>query len=135
MFGVLNDEVDEDGVVTKEGAATILARAINAESEVDAIGNATIHDHLGDTYWWLERFDDALTAWLDSEKTLRSQMKMETTREDINTEVVERFSDQLRLIRLKIADAESARAPAITPIPDWSTPIPVMTENEVDPGK
>ncbi len=133
-LGVLDDERNDAGEVIREGAASLLQRAIDAET--DSSANATIYDHLGDTLWRLRRFDEAFDAWLDAERSLRSQIQEASTLENINEQALERLSTQLRDLRLKIADVESEKAPQIAPIPSWSTPVPIRQHQiEVDPGK
>lgn len=57
--GIIDDERGPDGRVLREGAITLLERAV-ADDGSDA---SAIYDHLGDAYWVAGRRQDALRAW------------------------------------------------------------------------
>lgn len=129
-LGVLEDAGE------REGALTILARATAAASGEETGENATIHEHLGDTLWRLRRFDEAIGAWADAERVMRSSLRDAATMENPNQQAVDRISGRLRDLRLKITDAESGRAPAVSPIPGSVGEVPVMRDEPlIDPGK
>ena len=58
-MGIFEDELNDEGQVVRQGARSLLVEAVKLDDS-----NATIHDHLGDTLWMLERFDEAMSAWL-----------------------------------------------------------------------
>lgn len=129
-LGVLDDQGE------REGAVTILMRAQQAASNEESGENATIHEHLGDTLWRLERFDEAIGAWIDAERVLRSRLQQAAALDDPNEQAIDRITTQLRDLRLKITDAESERAPELAPIPGYSDPVPIMSDApEIDPSK
>lgn len=129
-LGVLDD------LGEREGALSILKRAQQAAAEEEGGENATIHEHLGDTLWRLERFEEAIGAWIDAERVLRSQLQQAAAMENPNEQAVDRITTQLRDLRLKITDAESERAPEIAPIPGFSESVPIQSSSpNIDPGK
>jgi len=129
-LGVLETKGD------REGAATILERARVAAGKEESGENATIHEHLGDTLWRLRRFDEAMDSWIDAERVLRSRLQEAAGLENRNEQAIDRVSAQLRDLRLKITDAESGRAPGVSPIPGSDEPVPTRMEMpELDPGK
>lgn len=57
--GIIEDERGPDGRLLREGAISLLERAV-ADDGSDA---SAIYDHLGDAYWVAGRRQDALRAW------------------------------------------------------------------------
>lgn len=108
-MGIFEDELNDEGQVVRQGARSLLVEAVKLDDS-----NATIHDHLGDTLWMLERFDEAMSAWLEAEDRLRDRLT-EISNQQTNARAVDILRDELSLIRFKIADAESGRLPKVAP--------------------
>ncbi len=134
-LNVLNDETDGEAKIVREGAITLLRRAIAIELEQEENGNATIHDHLGDAYWWVGRYDDAIVGWLEAERLLRRQLQQISVEDTINDQAVVSLSTRLRDIRLKISDAEAGAAPKLAEIPTSTDQVPVDPRVKMDPMK
>ncbi|MBL4590696.1 MAG: hypothetical protein JKY96_01925, partial [Phycisphaerales bacterium] len=133
--GKLLDLRKAGGQLVTEGATTLLERAIELDTENGGTGNATIHHHLGDTYWRLHMFDDAILSWINAERAIREQLQQASVEDNINNAFVSALSARLRTIRLKITDAESGQAPQLPEISTWTEPIPVDPRVEIDPMK
>ncbi|MCC5823044.1 MAG: tetratricopeptide repeat protein [Phycisphaerales bacterium] len=118
-LGVLEDETDDDGAVTREGAVTLLERAASME---DGRENATILYHLGDALWRVGRRDEALKFWSEAEAQLRREARELSTQSQPDSRRVDRVNTRLREVRRRIGDAEAGRPPAVAPIPSLDDP-------------
>jgi tetratricopeptide (TPR) repeat protein len=78
--GIIYDEVDENGVVVRPGAISLLRRALRLVSlergGTQLVGGPVMHDHLGDALWRAGQREDAIAAWdqaiADAESALQS---------------------------------------------------------------
>ncbi len=127
-LGILTDEVDESGVVTRMGAKGLLLEALTLE---DGTENAVIYDHLGDTLWMLGEFEPAIQAWTDAEMILMERMGELTdfsSDAQTNPNAVESLREDIGVIQLKIQDAQDGRAPAVKPT-ETGLPVPIRSSS------
>ena len=120
-LGVLEDETDPDGTVTRAGALTLLLRAAQTE---DGRENATILEHLGDTQWRLGDREAALASWSAAERALRRQARELAATEQPNTRQADQINERIRAVRRRLSDAESDREPGVATIPGQDRPPP-----------
>jgi len=120
-LGVLDDETDAGGAVTRAGAISLLARASELE---DGGENATIFRHLGDARWRAGHRDEALAAWSRSESLLRARAIEIANSENPSGRASSETTNRLNDVRRRISDAESGlepeteRIPSLDPKPD-----------------
>lgn len=119
--GVLEDETDPDGRVTRAGALTLLLQASNME---DGRENPTILEHLGDTMWRLGREEEAIRSWIDAEQFLRRQARELAASDQPNARRADRINTQIRDLRRRLSDVEAGRAPAVAHSPALDPPAP-----------
>lgn len=142
-MGLFDDELDPQGNLVRRGAKGLLADALSSE---DGRENATISDHLGDTLWMLEEFEDAINAWLDAEDQIRERLTGLANQTNANQTIITSMREELETIRQKIADGEavdgSGRVPSVAPN-TAGIPVPNRDDaggsdsidNTVDPTK
>lgn len=119
--GVLEDETDADGHVTRAGALTLLLRASQLE---DGRENPTILEHLGDTLWRLGRGEEATQAWISAEQFLRRQARELAAAAQPNARRADRINTQIRDLRRRLSDVEADRPPAVAHSPGLDPPPP-----------
>lgn len=110
ITGVLLDETDEHGTVTRQGAVSLLERATTLEGGAE---NATLFEHLGDALWRAERQEEAVAAWSKAERLLREQAKRLTA----GGRAVDRVNQQLAAVRQRLSDAQNGNPPPVAPSP------------------
>ncbi|MFG0276275.1 MAG: hypothetical protein ACF8QF_14590, partial [Phycisphaerales bacterium] len=105
-LGLLADEVNDEGVVTLEGAVTLLRRATEL---TDSRNDPVVHDHLGDAYWQVGREDDAQRQWAVAAALIES---LDPRERAFRSEI-----DALEsTIEAKLAAAQAGEAPPVAPI-------------------
>ena len=134
-LGVMVDEVDDEGVVVRQGAVGLLREALSLDKGTN---NATIYDHLGDALWMSGELESAMQAWLDAESRLRERLVEMGDGENVNQRVVGLVREELESIRLKIADGEQGQRPGVAPtVHDLTVPVLQVDTgiDEIDPTK
>lgn len=117
--GIILDEKDADGKVTREGAVTLLSRAyelIKAEPR-NADATAIIADHLGDACWVAGQRDAAVDAWIVGEA--RGRGVVDQTRrqlDDLNQSTVDEVAKVVEKVTAKLAAAREGRPPDVCKI-------------------
>lgn len=112
--GIYQDERDpQTGERLREGAITLLTRANRLDTQRS---NATILLHLGDALWRAGMRDQAIEAWVGGENMLRARIRVLSAQPDANRGAIQSLSEELRLLRYRVQDAESGATPNIAPI-------------------
>lgn len=114
--GLFEDQVDEmTGQVMRRGAISLLARANRLDTERT---NATILLHLGDAFWRAGQNARAIEAWVGGENMLRSRLRLLNAqpRESRNQRAIDALSEELRVLRFRVQDAEAGAEPDVAPI-------------------
>ncbi len=119
MTGVLLDETDEHGTVTRFGAVALLERATTLEGGAE---NATVFEHLGDALWRAGRREEAAEAWSKAETLLREQVRRLSADGRQGRRGVDRANEQLSAIRNRLSGAENGSPPPIAPSPGLDDP-------------
>jgi tetratricopeptide (TPR) repeat protein len=105
-LGLLADEVDDEGVVTREGAVTLLRRATEL---TDSRNDPVVHDHLGDAYWQVGRKDEAQRQWAVAAALIES---LDPREREFRSEI-----DTLEVtIERKLEAAQAGEAPPVAPV-------------------
>ena len=112
--GIFEDERDADtGERTRQGAISLLSRANRLDTQRS---NATILLHLGDALWRAGNREQAIEAWIGGENMLRSRIRVLSSQPDSNRGAIQNLSEELRILRYRVQDAESGARPNIAPI-------------------
>ncbi len=105
-LGMIEDELDQEGNVVREGAVSLLERATRmAAGRTDPV----IHDHLGDAYWRVGRREDALERWVHARDRVEAELLSQTERQ-------EELESHLRRLQAKIRAARNDQEPRIAPL-------------------
>ncbi len=120
LRGQIEDEVDAQGRIVREGAVTLLSRAAELGGE-DA--GAVVLDHLGDALWRAERHEEAIAAWRRALEAARGEHEaLAQTAPPEHPDLVE-LEGLLEALEAKIASAQDGGSPPIAPIAnELSTP-------------
>ncbi len=113
LRGQIHDEIDEQGKIVREGAVTLLARAVELGGE-DA--GAVVLDHLGDALWRSGRRDDAIDTWRRALSSARLEHEtLARTAPPEHPDLLE-LEDLLTRLESKIASGEHGTPPPIAPV-------------------
>lgn len=131
--GVIEDETDAQGTVTRDGAITLLERASTMEGGRD---NPTIFEHLGDALWRTGETERAVKSWTNAEQLCRNQIRIAAGMAEPNQAQIDRINEDLRRLRRRLNDAQAGREPEVAPIPSLDAeagdtqPDPEPPEND-----
>ncbi|RMH28142.1 MAG: tetratricopeptide repeat protein [Planctomycetota bacterium] len=112
-LGVFLDEVGPDGSVKREGAVTILTRALAAENGEE---NATLHEHLGDALARAGRLEQAAASWRSAEALLRKRAMELAAQPQPNQSRIAETQDRLNQIRRRLEALEQGQEPPLAPL-------------------
>ncbi len=119
--GILLDEKDDQGNITREGAITLLERSLELDKGNE---NPTVHDHLGDARWMAKDFDGAIEAWKAAEEQIGTRLTELIDTESDTSDAQKRLGAQLGAIRAKLSDASLGEPPDVAPnAADLEVPI------------
>ncbi|MFG0256897.1 MAG: tetratricopeptide repeat protein, partial [Phycisphaerales bacterium JB043] len=110
-LGILDDTLDEQGVVTQEGAITLLTRATTMDGARD---DPIVHDHLADALWVSGRVDEARKHWTTAASFLDTIPQLDPDRANPGELFLQEESRRLReSIRLKLDALDNSQAPPV----------------------
>ncbi|MEM9373855.1 MAG: hypothetical protein AAGA55_09440, partial [Planctomycetota bacterium] len=112
-LGLLDDERDGADIVTREGAVSLLLRAVELE---DGRENPTIRKHLGDALWRAGRTEDAITAWTLAQSLLRSRANEIAASDNPGGRASTETADQLNAVGRRLEDVKNDRTPRVEPL-------------------
>lgn len=110
--GQLRDEVGDDGKVIREGAITMLKRAIDADVEGD---NAIMRDHLGDALWRAGEKDEAVRIWREASAMIAPTMAILAERKDDPSLTAKVYRQVAESLRSKLAAVQANEEPRVAP--------------------
>jgi tetratricopeptide (TPR) repeat protein len=114
--GFFTDTLDANGVVTREGAITLLSRAIRLED--DGIPNDAGLEHLGDAQWRAGLTTDALKTWRQSATAREGTIRFYQSLDGESARATE-LKASLAQLKAKIDAGAAGGQPAVAPI--WPT--------------
>ncbi len=112
-LGVFMDELGPDGSVVREGAVTILTRALAAE---DGEENATLHEHLGDAQARAGRLEQAAASWRAAETLLKKRALDLASQPQPNQSRIAETQDRINQIRRRLEAIERGDDPPLAPL-------------------
>lgn len=113
-LGVITDEVDDDGRVTREGALTLIARA--AELELPGESGIVL-DQLADAQWVAGERETAVQTWTRARRA--SQQEIQRLRAARSDRQASEITDRMRQIDRKLAAARAGEPVPVSPTPAY----------------
>lgn len=107
---LLTDETATDGTVVKEGAITLLTKAVTTERGRE---NSDLFDHLGDALYAAGRNDEAVHRWQEAAKIANREMDAVRRASRGDDETEKKLKTQIAGLQAKIGAAQGGRRPAI----------------------
>lgn len=111
--GQLRDEVGADGAVTREGAISILRRAIELDEEGD---NSIMRDHLGDALWRDGQREQATELWREASAMIAPTLAILADRKDDPSLTAKLIRQVAESLRAKLAAVQANGEPNIAPL-------------------
>lgn len=112
--GRISDETNADGTVVREGALTLLRRAVEMSPEPSAEGL----DHLADALWVSGDRDGAISRWKEAMKIASDEIAgIPRTRDEdpMVRAFIERNQKRIASVRAKLDAVERGEEPALQP--------------------
>jgi len=120
--GVFKDVADGAGVVTQEGAVTLLTRAVRLSEP--GIPNDAGLEHLGDAQWRAGLTTEALRSWREAATAREGIIQFYRGRDGESARAAE-LKDELDRLKGKIDAGAAGGQPEVAPIwPTTNTPAP-----------
>jgi len=119
-LGILHDEVNEAGEVVREGALTLLQRALVLARADPASADAlsVLVDHVGDAYWAVGKTAEAVAYWTEAQS--RAQAIIDRVKRQLTDESDDPLYNELRMVARgtteKLAAVMAAQEPRISKI-------------------
>lgn len=115
--GDLADQLNPDGSVAKQGALTLLARAV---TELGGESNPTILDHYADALYRHGKVAEARKMWLQSQSLLNALLQFGQGAPNLAPESPEppsilRLRSELKAVTQKLEALDAGKKPAIAP--------------------
>lgn len=117
---ILVDEVDANGIVVREGAATLVRRALENARGTDS--EPALLDHMGDILWRLGQREQARTMWQSAEGILMGRVVASRRSQGERSPANIRDGKEYDRIHAKSVAVRNGRAPAVSPIPGVDDP-------------
>lgn len=117
--GQLKDEVAADGTVTREGAISMLRRAIEKDEEGD---NAIMRDHLGDALWRDGQHEMAVEMWQEASTMIAPTLAVLTDRKDDPSLTARVYRATAASLRAKLAAVQAKNEPVTAPLASEAHP-------------
>lgn len=127
--GALRDEMGADGAVVREGAISMLRRAIDLDEDGE---NAIMRDHLGDALWRDGQKELALQAWREASTMLAPTLAVLAERKDDPSLTVKVIRGVAESLRGKLAAVQANAEPTIAPL---AAPTPASANPKAAAGE
>jgi len=113
-MGQIEDVTNDDGSIKREGALTLLRRAV----EVDDRESPALLDHLGDALWRVDQREDAIERWSRAQELLTARLERarDGNESAADTPRVRRLRTQLERVQAKLRAAESGDRPPVAEV-------------------
>lgn len=111
--GQVRDETGADGAVVREGAISMLKRAIDLDEDGE---NAIMRDHLGDALWRDGQKENAIQAWREASAMIAPTLAVLAERKDDPSLTVKVIRTVAESLRSKLAAVQANAEPGIAPL-------------------
>lgn len=123
-LGQFRDEHDVDGALVREGAVTLLKKAVDLPNGTQ---DPTILDHLGDALWRIDERGEAVRKW-EAARTIARDILAR------RSDLIAEFGRVLEGLERKIQAAGEGAQPAVAPTFDEPMPAPAGAEQRPAPA-